>query len=107
MNLNSIATSTASASSPTKRRPLRGSASLPKWLGSDQPRRLSRAQGRHREGEYHSYCLDHVREYNKSSTISPGMRDDDIVEYQRSASTGHRPTWNMGVNKVGAKPQSW
>ena len=48
-----------------------------------------------------------MREYNKSYNYFAGMRDDDIVEYQRSASIGHRPTWNMGVNKVGAKPQSW
>ena len=61
-------------------------------------------KGRHREGEYHSFCLDHVREYNKSYNYFAGMGDDDIVAYQRSASTGHRPTWTMGVNKVGAKP---
>jgi hypothetical protein len=35
------------------------------------------------------------------------MGDDAVAAYQRSASTGHRPTWNMGVNKVNAKPQGW
>lgn len=77
------------------------------WAGCDQPGGYRAPKGRHREGEYHNYCLDHVREYNKSYNYFAGMRDDDIIEYQRSASIGHRPTWNMGVNKVGAKPQNW
>src|SRR5690606_5618857 len=37
-------------------------------------------------------------EYNKTYNYFAGMKDDDIVDYQRSASTGHRPTWTMGVN---------
>ncbi len=50
-----------------------------------------------REGEYHNFCLDHVREYNKSYNYFAGMADDDVAAYQRSAATGHRPTWAMGV----------
>ena len=38
-----------------------------------------------REGEYYNFCLDHVREYNKSYNYFAGMADDDIVAYQRSA----------------------
>jgi len=56
-------------------------------------------KGRGREGQYYNLCLDHVREYNKSYNYFAGMRDDDIVAYQRSAATGHRPTWTMGVNR--------
>ena len=59
-------------------------------------------KGRGHEGEYFNFCLDHVREYNKSYNYFAGMADDEIVDYQRSASTGHRPTWNMGVNRPGA-----
>ena len=55
-------------------------------------------KGRHQEGKYHNFCLDHVREYNKSYNYFAGMGDDDIVAYQRSAATGHRPTWTMGVD---------
>ena len=70
------------------------------WAGCDHAGGYRAPKGRHREGQYHSFCLDHVREYNKSYNYFAGMRDDDVVDYQRSASTGHRPTWNMGVNKV-------
>jgi hypothetical protein len=54
-------------------------------------------KGRQHEGEYFNFCIDHVREYNKSYNYFAGMGDDDVIAYQRSAETGHRPTWNMGV----------
>jgi hypothetical protein len=59
-------------------------------------------KGRGREGQYYNFCLDHVREYNKSYNYFAGMGDDDIADYQRSAATGHRPTWTMGVNRAAA-----
>ena len=30
------------------------------------------------------------------------MSDDDVAQYQRDASYGHRPTWTMGVNRAAA-----
>jgi curved DNA-binding protein CbpA len=55
-------------------------------------------KGRNQEGKYHNFCLDHVREYNKSYNYFAGMGDEDVIAYQRSAATGHRPTWTLGVN---------
>jgi hypothetical protein len=57
-------------------------------------------KGRGQEGEYYNFCLDHVREYNKSYNYFAGMADTEIDNYQRSAATGHRPTWSMGVNRA-------
>ena len=66
-------------------------------------------KGRGREGQYYNFCLDHVREYNKSYNYFAGMPDTDVAAYQRSAATGHRPTWTMGVNRAagdaGADPR--
>ncbi len=65
-------------------------------------------KGRGREGQFYNFCLDHVREYNKSYNYFAGMADTEIDSYQRSATTGHRPTWTMGVNRAagaaGANP---
>jgi hypothetical protein len=58
-------------------------------------------KGRLREGQYFCFCLDHVREYNASYNYFRGMSDDDVAKYQREAVVGHRPTWNMGVNRSG------
>ena len=71
------------------------------WQGCTQHGGYRAPMGRGREGQYLNFCLDHVREYNKSYNYFAGMPDDDIVAYQRSAATGHRPTWTVGVGRDG------
>lgn len=66
-------------------------------------------KGRGHEGQYWRFCLDHVRDYNKTYNYFVGMPDDAVVAYQKDATIGHRPTWDMGVNstrrrKDGASP---
>jgi curved DNA-binding protein CbpA len=58
-------------------------------------------KGRSQEGEYFWFCLDHVKEYNKSYNYFSGMNDAAIQAFQRDAALGHRPTWQMGVNAKG------
>jgi curved DNA-binding protein CbpA len=55
-------------------------------------------KGRLAEGEYFWFCLDHVRAYNKSYNYFAGMNDAAIQAFQKDATIGHRPTWQMGVN---------
>lgn len=43
------------------------------------------------------YCLNHVRQYNRSWNYFEGMSDHEGVQYQEESVTGHRPTWKMGV----------
>ena len=57
-------------------------------------------QGRDREGQYFCFCIDHVREYNATYDYFSGMSDDAVQRYQKEALVGHRPTWNMGVNRA-------
>ena len=57
------------------------------------------------ENEYYYFCRDHVAEYNKSYNYFAGMDDSQVVDFQKSAATGHRPTWSMGVH--GADPGAW
>jgi hypothetical protein len=55
--------------------------------------------GRLREGQYFCFCLEHVREYNNSYNYFNGMSDGDVARYMKDATTGHRPTWSMGVKR--------
>src|SRR3954469_10393435 len=55
-------------------------------------------KGRGREGQFWRFCLDHVRAYNATYNYFAGMPDEDVLAYQKAATTGHRPTWTMGVN---------
>jgi hypothetical protein len=73
------------------------------WQGCEHVGAHRAPKGRGREGQYFHFCYDHVREYNKTYNYFAGMKDDDVVSYQRSASTGHRPTWTMGVNSASDK----
>ena len=64
-------------------------------------------KGRHMEGEYFWFCLDHVRLYNKSYNYFSGMNDAAVQAYQKESIIGHRPTWQMGMNgKSGDAPRS-
>lgn len=72
------------------------------WEGCGRAGGYRAPMGRMREGEYYNFCLDHVREYNKSYNYFAGMADDDIAAYQRSSTTGHRPTWSMGTSQDGS-----
>ena len=54
-------------------------------------------KGRGREGDYLYFCLDHVREYNRTYNYFNGMSDEDVASYIDQNLTGHRPTKPMGV----------
>lgn len=59
-------------------------------------------RGRHFEGQYLHFCLDHVRAYNKSYNYFSGMSERDVAAFQIDNVTGHRPTWSMGKGERGA-----
>ena len=59
-------------------------------------------KGREREGEYFSFCRDHVREYNASYDYFRGMDDASMARYRQADAVGHRPTWKMGARAAAA-----
>ncbi|HRK24529.1 MAG TPA: DnaJ domain-containing protein [Beijerinckiaceae bacterium] len=65
--------------------------------GCQRPGNHRAPMGRHREGRYFHFCLDHVRAYNQSYNYFAGMNDESIQAFQKDAITGHRPTWSMGI----------
>ncbi len=68
------------------------------WPGCERPGQHKAPRGRDQEGEYYSFCVDHVRQYNKSYNYFTGMKDEDVAAFQKDARNGHRPTWKMGEN---------
>lgn len=65
--------------------------------GCQQPGGYRAPMGRHREGRYYNFCLEHVQAYNKSYNYFKDMPDDAIAAFQKDAITGHRPTWTLGI----------
>ncbi len=83
---------------PDEDRVLRQQNPQCEWVGCDGAGTHRAPKGRGHDGEYHLFCINHVREYNKTYNYFNGMSDDDVISYQKSAMTGHRPTWSLGNN---------
>ena len=45
--------------------------------------------------EHRWLCLDHVRWVNENWNYFEGMSDEEVLQFQRDAITGHRPTWKL------------
>ena len=71
------------------------------WEGCDKAGEHKAPKGRREEGAYFKFCMSHVREYNKSYNYFSGMSDGELKDYQESARTGHRPTWNRNEKSAG------
>ena len=69
------------------------------WKGCDQPGAHKAPKGPDQSG-YYQFCVTHVREYNKNYNFFSEMNDEEIQKVVTDR-TGGRPTWDMGVNKVG------
>jgi hypothetical protein len=74
------------------------SASPCQWPGCARHGGYRAPKGRRAEGEYHDFCLDHVKEYNKTYNYFAGMDDEAVRVFQKADATGHRPTWKLGKN---------
>lgn len=46
---------------------------------------------------YRWFCLDHIREYNKSWNYYAGMSEDEVEEDVRRDTVWNRPTWQLGT----------
>ncbi len=68
------------------------------WVNCTKRGAHKAPKGRACEGEYFYFCREHVTEYNKSYNYFAGMNDSEVADFQKSAATGHRPTWSMGVH---------
>ena len=68
------------------------------WKDCTKPGRYRAPMGRGRDGEFFTFCVDHVREYNNSYNYFEGMSDAEVEGFQKGVIYGHRPTWKAGAN---------
>lgn len=50
------------------------------WEGCDQPGLYKAPKGHRAEGQYHNFCLEHVRHYNTAFNFFAGMSKDELEE---------------------------
>ena len=53
-------------------------------------------RSRDRLNDYYWFCLDHVREYNKSWNYYEGLSDSEVEALIRHDTIWQRPTWPLG-----------
>lgn len=64
-------------------------------------------RSRDRLGDYFWFCLEHVREYNKSWNYYAGMSDAEVEADLRRTTTWDRPTWRFGLGDAAARGQTF
>jgi DnaJ-domain-containing protein 1 len=74
------------------------------WEGCEEDGIYRAPKGNRALGEYHNFCLEHVRHYNTAFNFFAGMSTDEMEDHlKRSAETDGRPSWGFGA-KPGAGP---
>jgi hypothetical protein len=72
------------------------------WEGCDQPGIYKAPKGHRFEGQYHHFCLEHVRHYNTAFNFFSDMTEKEREAHLYNTSqTDGRPSWGLGT-KPGA-----
>jgi len=69
------------------------------YLGCAEPGTHPAPKSPIRLKDYHWFCLEHVREYNKSWNYYRDMSDDELENAIRRATTWERPSWPFGTRR--------
>src|SRR5271157_1519555 len=89
---------------PNGRTPEKTKARVPCSHPGCQEEGVFRApKGREHEGEYFTFCKDHVREYNATYDYFRGMDDESLAKFRQADAIGHRPTWKLGARAAGSR----
>ncbi|SDG12696.1 J domain-containing protein [Pelagibacterium luteolum] len=72
------------------------------WEGCDKPGIYKAPKGARSAGEFHNFCLEHVRHYNKAFNYFDGMNDEEIADHANKMNApGSKETWAYGSNRFG------
>lgn len=68
------------------------------WEGCREPGLYRAPKANRAEGQYHNFCLEHVRHYNTAFNFFSGMSAEEVHDHvSRSAATDGRPSWGFGT----------
>lgn len=65
------------------------------WAGCTEPGDFRAPRSRDNLRDFQWFCQAHITQFNKNWNYFEGMSTDEIYEFQRDATTGHRPTWRI------------
>ena len=50
--------------------------------------------------DYYYFCLEHVREYNRSWNFNEGLNEEELEQMIRRSTTWERPSWPFGARQA-------
>ncbi len=53
--------------------------------------------------DYNYFCIDHIRDFNKSWNYFEGLNDEEFEIEIRKATTWDRPSWKFGTKQIDEK----
>ncbi|MBV1887440.1 MAG: DnaJ domain-containing protein [Parvibaculaceae bacterium] len=62
------------------------------------PKRGPTADNAKPNDKFNWFCVAHIKEHNKQYNYFEGMSEEEARTYREQAATGHRPTWQTGVD---------
>lgn len=72
------------------------------WEDCEKPGLHKAPKGAKSAGQFHNYCVEHVRAYNKTYNYFAGMNDDEIAAHaQKVNAPGSKETKAFGTNPTG------
>ena len=69
-------------------------------LGCDKEGIYPAPKSRSQLNDYNFFCIDHVRDYNKSWNYFEGLNDEEFEIEIRKATTWDRPSWKFGTKQI-------
>ncbi|MBT3360882.1 MAG: J domain-containing protein [Rhodospirillales bacterium] len=70
------------------------------WPGCEHEGEYRAPKSRTHLDEFSFFCLDHIREFNKSWNFYEGMSETEIEKEIRKDTIGRRPTWPFGARSA-------
>ena len=101
MNLDSKLFDSIRIKPAAERRKKQQAAEICEWPGCEKKGGCKAPKRGTAGREYHNFCEEHAREFNRNYNYFTGMDDDTADTAKASTATGDRPTWKMGVNAWG------
>ena len=77
------------------------------WEGCKLPGVHRAPKGNRAVGEYHNFCLEHVRHYNQVYNFFSGMKPDEMeAQIHAEQRTNGRPSWGTGSKPGASGPRA-
>src|SRR6478735_4893007 len=68
------------------------------WEGCEEPGEYKAPKGARSEGQFHHFCLEHVRHYNSAFNFFADMTESEREKHlYTTAQTDGRPSWGLGT----------